>query len=167
MKRFLLFSLLPSVMVTSAADPNFELWNKHIEPIYFNRADSPAAAARGQFTELRPGRRVPLTINIKKPTVIALKIGKMPVAGDRIDVYTLEPNKTLYIRVGLPPEKEKVKETIKAILSRTSIEADGYIFGPQVGPLLGFKGVTERGYPLKDNITKKGIRKESMIYLPK
>lgn len=162
--------ILSSIFIASASfsqPPNFELWNKHTEPLYYRLADSPSAAARGAFTELRPGRRVASTINIRLPRAIGIKIGKAPVAGDPIDVYTLATGKTLYLRVGLPPEKEKLKETIKSLLSRTSIEADGYLFGPQVGPLLGFKGITEQGYSLKDNITKRDIRKESLIYLPK
>ncbi len=76
------------------------------------------------------------------------------------------PNKTLFLRVGLPAEKEKFKEIIKRILSRHSIEADNYIFGPQTGPLLGFKGVTEQGLPLKNNINARQISKSSVIYNP-
>ena len=158
--------LAANICHAQTATPNFELWNKHTEPLYYHLADSPAAAAKGTFAELRPGKRTSLTVDLKKPMAMGIKIGKAPVAGDRIDVYTMATGKTLYLRVGLPAEKEKIKETIKDLLSRTSIEADGYIFGPQVGPLLGFKGVTEQGYSLKNNVTKKDIRKESLIYLP-
>lgn len=166
MNKLLLLTLGTGILNAQTNLPNFELWNKHTEPLYYRMADSPSAAAKGHFTELRPGRRIASTLDIAKPIAIGIKIGKEPAAGDPIDVYTLATGKTLYLRIGLPPEKEKIKETIKELLSPTSIEADGYLFGPQVGPLLGFKGVTERGYPLKNNITKKDIRKESKIYLP-
>lgn len=167
MKFFLFFLGFSTIsMCAQAPIPNFELWNKHTEPLYFQMGDSPSAATQGIFTEIRPGKRFALNVDILKPMAIGVKLGKAPAKGDRVDVYTLGTGKTLYLRVGLPPEKEKFKETIKSFLSRTSIEADGYIFGPQVGPLLGFKGVTEQGYPLKNNITKNDIRKEAMIYRP-
>lgn len=164
MKRFALFILAVSTLSAHAQIPNFELWNKHIEPLYFKMADSSAAAAQGIYTEIRPGKRFTTNVDIAKPVAIGIKLGKAPIKGDPVDVYTFGTGKTLYLRFGLPAEKEKFKETIKSLLSRTSIEADEYIFGPQVGPLLGFKGVTEQGYPLKNNITKKDIRKETRTY---
>lgn len=167
MNRYLFFLIPFYALNICAQHPNFQLWNKHIEPLFYRIANSPSAAAKGPYSQLRPGKRTASTIDLATPHVIGIKIGRAPVAGDVIDVYSLGTGKTLYLRVGLPPEKEKLKETIKAFLSRTSIEADGYIFGPQTGPLLGFKGITEYGYPLKNNINKKDIRKESMIYLPK
>ena len=166
MKKIILFAFITNFMHTQSAIPNFELWNKHTEPLYFHIGDSPIAAAQGIYTEIRPGKRFTSNVDIIKPMAIGIKIGKAPAKGDRVDIYTLGTGKTLYLRVGLPAEKEKFKETIKAFLSRNSIDADGYIFGPQVGPLLGFKGVTEQGYPLKNNITKNNIRKESKIYNP-
>lgn len=159
--------LIISIVAQAQTIPNFELWNKHIEPLYFKMADSPAAAAQGIYTEIRPGKRFTTNVDIAKPMAIGISRGKSPAKGDKVDVYTFATDKTLYLRFGLPAEKEKFKETIKAFLSRNSIEADGYIFGPQVGPLLGFKGVTEQGYPLKNNITKKDIRKTSLPYLAK
>lgn len=165
MKRFLLlfcFSIFS--LAAQAPIPNFELWNKHTDPLYFQIGDSPTAAAQGTFTEIRPGKRFTLNVDLTKPRAIGIKLGKAPAKGDQIDVYTLGTGKTLYLRVGLPAEKEKFKETIKEFLSRNSIEANGYIFGPQVGPLLGFKGITEQGYSLKNNINKKDIRKESRLY---
>lgn len=164
MKKIILFALLSNNMHALLAVPNFELWNKHIEPLYFKMADSPTAAAQGMYTEIRPGKRFTTNIDITKPMAIGISRGKSPLKGDKVDVYTFGTGKTLYLRFGLPAEKEKIKETIKAFLSRTSIEGDGYIFGPQVGPLLGFKGVTEQGYPLKNNVTKKDIRKEIRPY---
>lgn len=164
----LLFLFISFTMIARAqTTPNFELWNKHTEPLYFQMADSPSAASRGIFTEIRPGKRFTLNVDLHKPMAIGIKIGEAPKAGDYVDVYTMATGKTLYLRVGLPPEKEKLKENLKSFLSRTSIEADGYIFGPQVGPLLGFKGVTEWGYSLKNNVSKKDIRKQSLPYLAK
>lgn len=167
MKKIILFAVLINSLHAMIAVPNFELWNKHIEPLYFKMADSPTAAAQGIYTEIRPGKRFTTSVDIGRPIAIGISRGKAPIKGDKVDVYTFGTGKTLYLRFGLPAEKEKIKETIKSFLSRTSIEGDGYIFGPQVGPLLGFKGVTEQGYSLKNNVTKKEIRKESMIYLSK
>jgi hypothetical protein len=164
MKKIILFALLSNSLHALSAVPNFELWNKHIEPLYFKIADSPTAAAQGMYTEIRPGKRFTTNVDIAKPMAIGISRGKSPLKGDTVDVYTFGTGKTLYLRFGLPAEKEKIKETIKTFLSRTSIEGDGYIFGPQVGPLLGFKGVTEQGYPLKNNVTKKDIRKETRQY---
>ncbi|GMU18997.1 MAG: hypothetical protein AMXMBFR12_01890 [Candidatus Babeliales bacterium] len=164
MKKIILFTLFASSLQAQVQIPNFELWNKHIEPLYFKMADSPAAAVQGIYTEIRPGKRFTTNVDIAKPMAIGINLGKAPAKGDPVDVYTFGTGKTLYLRFGLPAEKEKFKETIKSLLSRTSIEADGYIFGPQVGPLLGFKRITEQGYPLKNNITKKDIRKETRIY---
>jgi hypothetical protein len=162
------------------AEPNFELWNKHNDPLYYSISNSAEEASHKKFEELRPGKWTQAkTIDTSKPTIIAIKLGKMPVAGDRIDTYTIKPNKKIIIRVGLPAEKEKFKETLKSLFGKTSIEANGYIFGPQTGPLLGFKAaegilpfdwgktVNERGLALKGNLTKEDITKGSMIYLPK
>ena len=103
----------------------------------------------------------------------------MPTPASRVDTYTIKPNKKIIIRVGLPVEKEKFKETLKNLFGKTSIQADGYIFGPQTGPLLGFKAaagifpldwsdtINERGLHLKGNLTKNDITKSSLIYLPK
>ena len=145
---------------------NFELWNKHIEPLYYSISKSTQEASKKHFELLRPGKWIPKQVDISKPTVFAIALGKQPQPGQRIDIYTIPQGKTLYTRVGLPPEKEKFKEIIKDLFKRASIESDGYIFGPQVGPLLGFKGITERGYPLKDNFSKKDITKTSIIYTP-
>lgn len=166
MKKLVLFTFICGSLYAQSEIPNFELWNKHDESVYYHLANSPTAAAQGTFLELPRGRRVTLKLDLATPRAIGIKIGKAPAKGDKIDVYTLATNKTLYLRVGLPAEKEKFKETIKLFLSRNSIDADGYIFGPQVGPLLGFKGITERGYPLKNNISKNDIRKEAKTYLP-
>lgn len=164
MKKIALLASIIGSLHAQCTIPNFELWNKHNEPVYYHLADSAVAAARGAFEELRPGKRTTQTLDLSRPRAIAIKIGSAPTRGDKIDVYTLRTNKTLYLRVGLPAEKEKFKETIKQFLSRNSIEANGYIFGPQVGPLLGFKGVTEQGYPLKNNISKNDIQKSTRLY---
>lgn len=164
MKKIAFIASIIGSMHAQCKVPTFELWNKHNDPVYYRVADSPAAAAQGAFLELRPGKRVDTSLDLSRPHAIGIKLGTAPIPGDKIDVYTLATNKTLYLRVGLPAEKEKFKETIKQFLSRNSIEADGYIFGPQVGPLLGFKGVTEQGYSLKNNISTKDLRKEIRAY---
>lgn len=166
MKKLALFIIACGTLHAQCAIPNFELWNKHNDRLFYRIADSPSDAAQGTFTELRPGRRISATLDLTKPRAIGIKVGSAPIKGQTVDVYTFTTGKTLYLRLGLPPEKEKVKETIKALLSRTSIEADGYLFGPQTGPLLGFKGITEQGYSLKNNISKKDILKETKAYLP-
>ena len=146
------------------AQPNFELWNKHREPLYYSISNSLKEASAKPLQVLRAGKWIAQTRTIHKPTFIALSLGKAPMPGQPIDIYALKPGKNLYIRIGLPAEKEKFKETIKNFLSRNSIEGDNYIFGPQVGPLLGFRGITERGYPLKNNVQKKDIIKYTIIY---
>jgi len=100
----------------------------------------------------------------------------MPQPGQLIDVYTIKPGKTLFIRVGLPAEKEKIKETIKNIFGKTSLEGDNYIFGPQTGPLIGFKGeglfsfdlkgISERKYSLKNNFEVDDVTPGKIVYLP-
>jgi hypothetical protein len=146
--------------------PNFELWNKHEEPVYFSISNSVQEARKKPFEMIKPGKWAPAKIiDTKMPTVLVIAVGKKPEPGQRIDIYTIKSGKTIYARVGLPAEKEKLKETLKEFLGRTSIEANGYIFGPQTGPLLGVKGVTEHGYPLKKNISKNDITKSSAIYL--
>ncbi len=167
-KNTLFIALFSFINIHAAqTEPNFELWNKHQESIYFSKGASIQELNKKPFELLRPGKWISQTIDNKKPTVLAISVGKKPEPGNRIDLYTIKPGKTLYLRIGLPAEKEKFKELLKAFFGRFSIEGDGYIFGPQVGPLLGFKGVTERGYPLKNNLGKDDISKGSMIYLPK
>lgn len=158
--------ILVSHSAQSQTTPNFELWNKHIQPVYYSIGLSKEEISKKPMQEIRPGKFVAATRDTTQPTVIALAVGKKPEAGQRIDVFTMNRDKNLYLRVGLPSEKEKLKETIKTFLGRKSLELQEYIFGPQTGPLLGFKGVTERGYPLQNNITQDDITKSSIIYLP-
>lgn len=148
------------------AQPNFELWNKHTQPLYYSISNSIKEASTKPLQELRAGKWTAQTRNLSKPAFIALSLEKEPLPGKLLDTYALKSGKNLYLRVGLPAEKEKFKETIKNFLRRNSIEGDNYIFGPQVGPLLGFRGITERGYPLKNNVQKKDILKYSILYNP-
>ncbi len=169
--KFFTIQLLLSITLASLSaygqiTPNFELWNKHIQPVYYAIGTSKEEASKKPMQEIRPGTFLAETRDLTKLTSIALAVGKKPEAGQRIDVFTMLPNKNLYLRVGLPSEKEKLKETVKTIMGRKSLELTDYIFGPQTGPLLGFKGVTERGYPLKNNITQDDITRSWGIYLP-
>ena len=163
-----------------AVDGNFELWNKHIEPLYYNVGYTIDDINRSPFQELRPGKWTPAGYReTTRPTFVAVKFGQAPQAGERIDVYTLAPNKNLIIRVGLPAEKEKFKETLKSWFGKTSYVANNYIFGPQTGPLLGLRAseglfpfdwensVNERGLNLQNNVTKDDITKSSIIYSPR
>ena len=160
------------------AQPNFELWNKHTEPLYYSVSNSISEAQHKPLQELRAGKwTTARTMDTSKPTVIAVALGKMPQPGQLIDVYTIKPGKTLFIRVGLPAEKEKFKETIKKLFGKTSLEGNNYIFGPQTGPLIGFKGeglfsfdlkgVSERKYSLKNNFDVGDITPAKIVYLPK
>jgi len=162
----LVFITLASLSAYGQITPNFELWNKHIQPVYYAIGTSKEEVSKKPMQEIRPGKFVAATRDTTQPTAIALAVGKKPEAGQRIDVSTMNRDKNLYLRVGLPSEKEKLKETIKTFLGRKSLEFEAYIFGPQTGPLLGFKGVTERGHPLKNNIGTDGISRSWAIYLP-
>ena len=163
--------------MSQTAQPNFELWNKHTQPLYYSVSNSTEQAQHKPLQELRPGKWTEAkTLDLSKPTVIAVALGKMPEPGQLIDVYTIKPGKTLFMRVGLPAEKEKFKETIKQLFGKTSIDADNYIFGPQTGPLIGFKGegvfsfepkgITERKYSLKNNFEIGDITPSKVVYIP-
>lgn len=182
MKAINIFSTLSLIfsaasMNTAIAQPNFELWNKHTQPLYYSISNSISEAQRKPLQELRPGKWTEAkSIDINKPTTIAIALDKMPQPGQLMDVYTIKPGKTLFIRVGLPAEKEKLKETIKKLFNKTSLDADNYIFGPQTGPLIGFKGeglfsfetkgLSERKYSLKNNFEKGDIAAAKAVYLP-
>ena len=168
MKRFQLYVIIFLIPSLSTAQPNFELWNKHTQPVHYSVSNSIQEASSKPLELLAPGKwTAAKNIDINKQTVIAIAPEKLPESGQRIDVYLIRPGKNIFVRYGLPPEKEKVKEIIKYLLRRTSIEANGYLFGPQTGPLLGFRGITEKGHSLKNNLSKKDITKDSVIYLPK
>lgn len=172
------FSVLCSMQIV--ADPNFELWNKHIEPLYYNVAYTIDDINRSPFQELRPGKWTPAVFRENtRPTIIAFKLGRPPVKGETIDTYTINANKKMIIRIGLPAEKEKFKETLKSWFGKTSHEGDNYIVGPQTGPLLGFRAyegffpidwsnaANERGLSLKGNFTKNDSTKGTMVYAPR
>jgi hypothetical protein len=167
------------LIFASQPEANFEFWNKHNDPVYFAVGSSAEEInQKKEFKQLRPGTWTQATLDVSKPTVIALKFKEAPTAGDRLDTFTIKPNKKIIARVGLPAEKEKFKEQLKSLFGKTSIAADGYIFGPQTGPLLGFRAASgifpfassdtlnERGLHLKGNFTKDDVTKGSMIYLP-
>lgn len=162
---YFIFGIFFSIGVV-AQQVNFELWNKHTEPIYFNIGNSMQEVSAKSLQLLRPGKWTHQFITTSSPTMLGIAIGTIPAPGQELDVYTIPPGKKIYLRVGLPPEKEKFKEKIKQLLHRDSIEANNYIFGPQVGPLLGFKGITERGHTLSGNLNKTDIIKSKTIYRP-
>lgn len=164
----------------SAAQGNFEIWNKHVEPLYYNVAYTIDDINRSPFQELRAGKWTPAGFReVTRPTLIAVKLGSAPRAGETLDLYTIRPNKNIIVRVGLPAEKEKFKETLKSWFGKTSHESENYIFGPQTGPLLGLRAsdglfpfdwddsINERGLSLKNNATKNDITKSSMVYSPR
>lgn len=166
-KSLYMFSLgALSVANAQSKEPNFELWNKRNEPLFYAIGSTKEEVRTQPFHELRAGKWVDQRRDLRKPTVIGLAINTQPKKGDQIDIFTLKPGKDLYLRVGLPSEKEKLKEKVKIILGKKSFEQAQYIFGPQTGPLLGVKGITERGYPLKNNVTASDISKGYAIYMP-
>jgi hypothetical protein len=166
------------LIFSSELEPNFEFWNKHNNSVFFALGSSAEEInQKKQFKQLRPGTWVKATQDVSKPTIIALKFREAPKSGDHLDTYTIKPNKKIIARVGLPPEKGKLKEQLKSLIGKTSIASDGYIFGPQMGPLLGFRAaegifpfawrdtMNEHGLHLKGNFTKDDITKGFMIYL--
>lgn len=161
-------SISLATLAQQKIQPNFELWNKHTQPLYYSVSNSIQEASSKPLQLLRPGKWTDAAkVDTSRPTVIAVALDKQPQPGQNIDIFTIKPNKTMFIRVGLPAEKEKFKETLKHLFGKTSIESDNYIFGGQVGPLLGIKGISERGYSLKNNVNKNDITKSSVIYRPK
>lgn len=163
---FLAFLASSFAYGAKAPRPTGELWNKHTKPIYYSITNGPIQAAITPLKRLEPGTFVKVHRNLRAPTVFAIAIENPPEPDQRLDIFTIRPCKTLYVRVGLPSEKEKWKEFIKDIFGAQSIEADGYIFGGQVGPLLGLRGITERGYPLKNNVHAQDISPSSITFDP-
>lgn len=161
--KLLLTLILVAPGLYAKSSPTFELWNKLKEPIYFSYGSSAENAMKKSIQELRPGHYKIEHFSITSPTTLILRIGFRPKNGDEVDVYTFRPNKKIYVRVGLPKE-DKIKETIKEALGKKSFEREGYIFGPQIGPLLGIKGVTEHDYSLEDNVTLDDIFQSTAFY---
>ena len=159
----LLAALIGIIPCYAKPQPTFELWNKHTQPIYFSYGSSVEHAMKKHMQELRSGHYKIENFSISSPTTLILSIGSRPKTGDMLDVYTFKPNKTIYVRVGLPKE-DKFKETLKSITGKVSFENEGYIFGPQTGPLLGLKGITEHDYSLDNNVTYDDIFQSTTSY---
>ena len=165
MKVITLLAALISITSCLYANPQptFELWNKHTQPIFFSYGSSAENAMKKSIQELRPGHYKVENFSTTTPTTLILSIGSRPKKGDMLDVYTFRPNKMIYVRVGLPKE-EKFKETLKSITGKVSFENEGYIFGPQTGPLLGLRGITEHDYSLNNNVTLNDIFQSTANY---
>lgn len=164
----IIFCIAIGASKSSIADgqPNFELWNKHDQPLYYSISNSQQEATRKPLSLVSAGKYTSSAIDTGKQTFLAIAVGNQPSHGNMIDVYAINPGKTIYVRVGLPAEKEKFKEIIKKVFGRTAHESKDYIFGPQTGPLLGFKGITEHNYSLSNNVKPQDITKSTLIYTP-
>lgn len=175
---FLCWCFSSVTLLASNQTNNFEIYNKHTDKVYYSISHALEEAARNtDFKYIAPGKWQASYIDTSKPTVIAISLKQKPDPNQKIDAYVMPPKKTLYLRVGLPAEKEKyIKETLKSVMGRGYLEADGYIFGPQTGPLLGLTRQGERhkdpetgqefAYPLKNNIQAKDIKKITVMYHP-
>lgn len=160
----ILIGIMPNIKGQEGEKPNFELWNKHNDSLYYAMGTDVQTVLKGPFTQLRGGKTVQSVIDNTVPTILALHIDTMPQVGQKVDVFTMAPGKTIYVRVNYLPEK-KITQIAKNILGKRSYVLDNYIFGPQTGPLLGLIGnANERGLSLKDNVTKRDIAYSTGIY---
>ncbi len=63
-----------SSIFTLYAQPNFQLWNKHIVPVYYSIGYSTQEAAKKPMMQLRAGKWTEATIiDNKKPVIIAFR----------------------------------------------------------------------------------------------
>lgn len=142
---------------------NFELWNKHIQTVYFALATSLDEVVKQPIQQLAAGKWVSQTLNTAKPTFLLISLE--PVKKDsRVDVYEFKPFKDMYVRIALPPERTVIR-FLKMILGIKYFEGPNYIFGPQTGPLLGARRVTERGHDLANNNTYDDITRHTAMYV--
>src|SRR5436853_612940 len=103
---FIISTLFTGLSLASEnAKPNFELWNKAHDSVFYALANDEQALLKGPFNELQSGKTAQSHINITKPTLLAVSMAKIPTSGQKIDIFTFAPNKTIYVRVNYLPEK--------------------------------------------------------------
>lgn len=134
---------------------NFELWNKHDQDFYYTASNSLQDVLTKQPTVLKEGKWVSKSLDTSRPTFLLLS-NEMPQPGTLVSIYQFAPFKDMYVRIALPPE-EKITKYLKKIFGKKYFEENNYIFGPQTGPLLGARNITERGHSLANNVTYNDI----------
>lgn len=142
---------------------NFELWNKHTQTAYYALSSSLDGVVRQPIENLAAGKWISRTLNTALPTF--LLISMEPVKkGLPVDIYEFKPFKDMYVRIALLPERT-ITRFLKMILGIRYFEGSNYIFGPQSGPLLGARRITERGHDLGNNNTYEDITRHTSIYI--
>jgi len=166
MKRLILIIISTVFCAVSAAYAdfiNFELWNKHVQPLYYTVGNSMSQTMTKKPLLLRAGKWDSATIDTSRPTFILISMNHEPKKGQKVDVFEIKPGGTIYARVGLLPET-KFTEFLKWLGRKKSIYTQHYIFGPQTGPLLGTRNITERGHDLKHNFKFDDIKYHTVFY---
>lgn len=157
------FVFLLSVISSVQADfINFELWNKHTQTTYYALGSSLDDVVRQPIQALAAGKWISRTLNTALPTFLLISMERVK-KGSSVDVYEFKPFKDMYVRVALLPERT-ITRFLKMILGIRYFEGSNYIFGPQTGPLLGARRVTERGHDLGNNNTYEDITRHTSIY---
>ena len=136
------------------AAPNFEFWNKLNKPVYISVGDKNNSPYEKTFKKVDAGKWTDASqqqtpsgydINTQNETILLLST-TMPDQGTEIYEFKINPGKTVYARVK---------------------DASGSLgFGPQTGPLLGFMGKTERGYPLSGNFKASDFKTSNVKFQP-
>jgi hypothetical protein len=138
-----------SVQAASTDYPVFELWNKTDKPVYFAAASDKSPSNDKVMSEplamLAAGKRATVTSD-QKDIIDMNKYTRLLITQDpesnTVMVYTFTPDKYMWVRV---------KE-----------EKGQLVFGPQTGPLMGFLGNTEKGYPLDKNVKPADIKTQTL-----
>ncbi len=130
-------TLATSLGLLAKKDPEVQIWNKKesgIDMWEFRPKDPRSEPWAKLFEKIEPGsdRAYENAANID----LYIKLGEKPKEGDMVQRMTFTPGKTVYVRLG-----------------------KGRKFGPQTGPLKGWKGVTESGFSLKNNVKKEDIER--------
>lgn len=153
---FLLGSLIKADFI------NFELWNKHTQNLNYAISDSLNGVLTSPIQTLSAGKWLPLTVNTAKPTFLLISLRPI-IKGSLVDIYEFKPFKDIYVRVALLPERTLTR-FLKMLFGIKYFQGTNYIFGPQTGPLLGARQLTERGYDLANNVTFDDITRYIRIY---
>jgi hypothetical protein len=145
MRHFFVLGILYAINI-AGADPTFELWNKVADQLIYYKLEQNGKTVSGYaLKKLEASKYEPVKIDISKPTTLFINYKDVTSKNHANWTEKIEFNrgKTIYVRL----KKEKGK----------------YIFGPQTGPLKGFKGVTERGYSLKNNVKESDYTRYEFI----
>lgn len=114
--------------------PTFEFWNKTKDLV---RIRIDRSGKENEIIWVNPNKYISKNFDISDPTTLYINYLDTNEPDNWTEKIIFNPGKTMYVRL-----KEEKGE---------------YIFGPQTGPLKGLRGITERKYPLKNNVKKEGI----------